>query len=308
MQKVPARFKRVAEAFDDVARARLCESSGSEHSPEDSVDLSDLVISFIERESRRERNSDEADHQEEQRNRSEFNGYCIESDYVGLLRGLFGSEDDEIKQRILAEIKKTSCKVGTGSPLSDFKRRLMTELRDRGFDAGLCKSKWGRSEGFPSGSYEYVDVEVTGTRYIIEVNLAGEFEIARATEGYASLLGLFPPIFVGKVEELKQVVNLMCAAIKDSMGRVDMHAPPWRRRRYMTAKWFGPYRRTTNEAPATRGCGCSSGSTRKRLVGFVPGSTGLSYHCRDDFAWKSDLKKGQLALAFSSTNAFSVNT
>lgn len=40
MADIRVRFKRVAEAFDGVARARLCESSGSEHSPENySLDL-----------------------------------------------------------------------------------------------------------------------------------------------------------------------------------------------------------------------------------------------------------------------------
>ncbi|KAI3985451.1 hypothetical protein MKX01_033765 [Papaver californicum] len=52
--KNPGRFKRVAEAFNEGAKARLCaESSGSEHSaieetsPNDN--LSDLVDSFLER-------------------------------------------------------------------------------------------------------------------------------------------------------------------------------------------------------------------------------------------------------------------
>ncbi|KAM7512775.1 hypothetical protein LguiB_011650 [Lonicera macranthoides] len=62
----------------------------------------------------------------------------------------------------------------------------------------LCKSKSEKSGRIPSGDYEYVDINVNGTRYIIEIFLATEFELA------TSLVELIPNIFVGKIEELKQ--------------------------------------------------------------------------------------------------------
>jgi uncharacterized protein (TIGR01615 family) len=118
--------------------------------------------------------------------------------------------------------------------------------------AGLCKSKWEKTGRYPSGNYEYIDVNVSGNRYIIEVLLAREFEIARPSDKYASLLDVLALIFVGKVEDLKQVVRQMCMAMKESMKSMGMHVPPWRRSGYMNSKWFGSYKRTTNEVPTRK--------------------------------------------------------
>ncbi|KAG5561290.1 hypothetical protein RHGRI_004351 [Rhododendron griersonianum] len=264
MADIRVRFKRVAEAFDGVSRARLCESSGSEHSPENySLDLSDLVESFFEREGREEGengddNGSEVDSLENETKQGECDDHeeNDQSEWESkelLLRGLlFGGgdqgDDDQVKESIRAEVERASRVVGDGPERPGFKRRVMTRLRERGFDAGLCKSKWERNGRVPSGSYEYIDVNVAGgTSYIIDLSLPGEFTIARPTPKYTSLLQNFPPIFVGKVEDLKQIVRLMSNEIKGSLESVDMHVPPWRRHMYMQAKWFGSYKRTTNE-------------------------------------------------------------
>ncbi|XP_057498903.1 uncharacterized protein LOC130783352 [Actinidia eriantha] len=285
------RFKRVAEAFDEAARARrLCQSSGSEHSPEaaSSVDLSDLVKSFVEREGGGGGDGEE-DGEEREGKGSDWE---LEEE----LRGLLGCEDDEIKLNIRGEAEEAYRAMGNGSSLG-LNRGLMTRLRERGFDAGLCKSKWDRIGRLPSGSHEYIEVNTAGTRYIIEVNLASEFEIARPTETYTSLLQLFPQIFVGKVEELKQVVRLMCNATKYSMERVGLHVPPWRRFGYVQAKWFGSYKRTINEVSVKNG---SDSVAKKRSIGFVR-LPEISNHCREDFhfASKVGLKVGQLTIAFN---------
>ncbi|KAL7213664.1 hypothetical protein ACSBR2_016234 [Camellia fascicularis] len=293
-----ARFKRVAEAFDEVARARFCESSGSEYSPpETAVDLSDLVKSFMERESGGgETENEEGDGEDG----FERESYCCDSELKESLIGLLGCDDDnELKRNIVVEIEEAYRVVGNGSS-PEFKRRLMKRLRERGFDAGLCKSKWEKVGRLPSGSYEYIDVKLAETRYIIEFCLAGEFEIARATESYTSLLELFPPIFVGKVEELKQVVRLMCNAVKDSMKSMDMPVPPWRRHRYVQAKWFGSYRRTINEVPIKKGSDTDVGSAKKRSVGFVA-LPAISHHCREGFGSRVGIKVGQLAMALNGT-------
>ncbi|KAI8001741.1 hypothetical protein LOK49_LG09G00145 [Camellia lanceoleosa] len=293
-----ARFKRVAEAFDEVARARLCESSGSEYSPpETAVDLSDLVKSFMERESGGgERENEEGDGE----NGFERESYCCDSELKESLIGLLGCDDDnELKRNIGVEIEEAYRVVGNGSS-PEFKRRLMKRLRERGFDAGLCKSKWEKVGRFPSGSYEYIDIKLAETRYIIEFCLAREFEIARATESYTSLLELFPPIFVGKVEELKQVVRLMCNAVKDSMKSMNMPVPPWRRHGYVQAKWFGSYRRTINEVPIKKGSDTDVGSAKKRSVGFLA-LPAISHHCREGFGSRVGIKVGQLAMALNGT-------
>lgn len=163
--------------------------------------------------------------------------------------------------------------------------------------AGLCKSKWEKTGRFPSGNYEYIDVNVNGNRYIVEVSLDRQFEIARPTDQYASLLNVFPRIFVGKVEELKKIVKLMCSAIKESMKGVDLHVPPWRRKGYMQSKWFGNYKRTTNEVPS-KDAQYGEAVAGKRSVGFEA-KPSISYNCREDFASKVGLRVGHLTAVFN---------
>lgn len=161
----------------------------------------------------------------------------------------------------------------------------------------MCKSKWEKAGNRTSGSYEYIDVNVGVTRYIVEVSLAGEFEIARATPCYASLLENFPRVFVGKVEELKQVVKIMNRAMKKSMKKMDIYVPPWRRLAYMEAKWFGSYyKRTTNEQNNYQKSSFDSSSfSKKRNVGFVP-MQAISFYCRkNSIASNSGIKIGNLA-------------
>lgn len=174
------------------------------------------------------------------------------------------------------------------------------------FSAGLCKSKWGKTGRFPAGHYEYIDINISGKRYIIEVLLSREFEIARPTDQYASLLDVFPAIFVGEVEELKQVVRLVCRAIKSSMKSTDMHVPPWRRNGYMQSKWFGTYKRTTNEVPTGKAETHGKALAGKRSVGF-DAFPAIPYYCRDDFTIsKAGLRIGHLTAALKG-NGMSVH-
>lgn len=164
--------------------------------------------------------------------------------------------------------------------------------------AGLCKSKWDKTGSSPQGNYEYIDVNVAGTRYIVEVFIASEFEIARPTNLYASLLEILPPIFVGKEEELKQIVRIMCKSIKKSLKSIEMHMPPWRRHGYMQAKWFSSYKRTINEVSIKKGSDFKDELVRKRAVGFVPLKGICSYYCRENLSYgsKGSMRVGNLAM------------
>ncbi|KAK2997515.1 hypothetical protein RJ639_025604 [Escallonia herrerae] len=130
---VPVRFKGVAQAFDQVAaRVRVCESSGSEHSPAESLtDLSDLVNSFLERDvqggdgDKRENEHDDC--------QSDCSG---DSDTRDLLRKILSDLDnDDYRERIHGEAEK-ACRVIGNRSAPDFKSRLMAQLREKGFDAG----------------------------------------------------------------------------------------------------------------------------------------------------------------------------
>lgn len=138
------------------------------------------------------------------------------------------------------------------------------------------------------------------SRFIVEVNLVAQFQIARPTDGYMSLLEVFPPIFIGKPEQLKQVVKLMSAAVKESMKSVDMHVPPWRRNGYVQSKWFGSYKRTTNAVPFTGKSepGEAFNVAANRSFGFEALPV-RPYFCRDDFARRVGIKAGQLTAAFN---------
>ncbi|RDX75116.1 hypothetical protein CR513_45047, partial [Mucuna pruriens] len=308
MTRIPVRFQRVAAAFDaDVARVRLCESSGSEHSPESLTDLSHLVKSFMEKNENEEEEEElgavgfeeghHNDNNEEELEKTELS----DSKKREMLQSLFyGNEGDErdAKEKIRREVEAATEVVGNNS-----KRRLMSCLRDRGFDAGLCKSKWEKNGRLTAGDYEYIDVNFSGNRYIVEISLASEFEIARPTNQYSSLLDVFPLIFVGKVEEVNQVVKQMCTAVKGSMKRMNLHVPPWRRNVYMQAKWFSAYKRTTN-AVATKRVSSSLSSESlfpKRSIGFEVQPVN-AHNCRDVYATNTGFRIGHLTAVFNSDN------
>ncbi|XP_058726655.1 uncharacterized protein LOC131598023 [Vicia villosa] len=243
------------DAFDaDMALSgvkRCSESSGSEHSPESLPELSDLVLSFME-DSERSGGGGGGGGGKEKIVRDET-GDEEDLEKIEMLKNfLDGNEDVEEderddKERIRREVEVAiGGLVGSDTSFPGFKRWLMSQLREKGFDAGLCKTKWEKKGKLTAGDYEYIDVNLSGKRYIVEVSLASEFEIARPTNQYSSLLESFPQIYVGKVEDFKRIVRLMSSAIKGSMKRMDLHVAPWRRNLYMQTKWFGSYKRTTN--------------------------------------------------------------
>ncbi|KAL6538589.1 hypothetical protein OROGR_012577 [Orobanche gracilis] len=287
MKKIPVKFRRVAAAFDTSWRV----SDGGDE--ENSADLSDLVNSFLERETREQIDSDDGDERWNWNNT--FDDDVMENNFESrdLLNNLFNGENDAVRGRIHLEVENACREISGGKSSSpDFKRRLLDRLRSRGFDAGLCKSKCETNGRRSYGDYEYVDVSAAGNRYIIEVCLAGEFAIARPTDGYAALLQVFPPVFVGKTDELRQVVKVMCSAIRKSMKSVGILVPPWRRLTYMQSKWFGSYERTTNEIASRR---VGEDLPENRRVEFAPPVRGISFHCRDEFASRAGVRIGKLA-------------
>ncbi|KFK43469.1 hypothetical protein AALP_AA1G129000 [Arabis alpina] len=286
MVQIPGRFNRTAAAFDLVAaRARPpCDSSsGSDHSPEDTTDLWDLVESFMDREVKvlpedvpEEENDDESDDE---------NDY---EDVKERLREILETHGGEERRRIMVEAVNAIGFLGE-------KRHLMAFLRNKGFDAGLCKSRWERFGKNTAGKYEYVDVkEGDKNRLIVETNLAGEFEIARPTTRYLSLLAQLPHVFVGTPEELKKLVRIMCFEIRRSMKRAEIHVPPWRRNGYMQAKWFGHYKRTSNEVVTRVKSGCGP------RVGFEEMVKAATFNgFKEEERKRSGLKIGRLTVAFN---------
>ncbi|CAN1807246.1 hypothetical protein LINPERHAP1_LOCUS24975 [Linum perenne] len=139
---------------------------------------------------------------------------------------------------------------------------LMSEisgrLRNAGYKSAICRTKWRSSPDIPSGEHTFVDVVDNSSkkrgevRIIIELNFRPEFEIAKASEEYNKLVRRLPEVFVGKVDRMKDVIKIVCLAAKKCMKEKKMHMGPWRKYRYMQAKWLGtPVERKTPAASSS---------------------------------------------------------
>ena len=171
-----------------------------------------------------------------------------------LREALADATSDAAAARIRAEAERAvRDAVRNGGDV--IRKRVVERLRARGFDAGVCRSSWERTGSVPAGSHEYVDVTAAASatgrraRYIVEVNVAGEFEIARPSAEYQDLLLSLPPVLVATPEAFRGVAAAMCAAAAESIRGAGMHLPPWRRARYVQAKWSAPYERVAAAAP-----------------------------------------------------------
>ncbi|KAJ4703489.1 Protein of unknown function (DUF506) [Melia azedarach] len=139
-----------------------------------------------------------------------------------------------------------------GACRSCLMREVSGRLRNAGYNSAICKSKWRSSPYIPSGEHTFIDVmENSSTkkgevRVIIELNFRAEFEMARANEEYNKLVLRLPEVFIGKVERLTNVIKILCTAAKKCMKEKKMHMGPWRKQRYMQAKWLSPCERTTS--------------------------------------------------------------
>ncbi|KAF9610606.1 hypothetical protein IFM89_023494 [Coptis chinensis] len=156
------------------------------------------------------------------------------------------------------ETLKTTQSAGTicicQRPMAQGCRKcLMSDISDglckAGYNSAICKSKWKSSPDIPSGEHTYIDVVDKNTkkremRLVIELNFRAEFEMARASVEYNQLVNNLPEVFVGKAERLRTLIKIMCSAAKTCMREKKMHMGPWRKQKYMQAKWFGTCKRT----------------------------------------------------------------
>ncbi|XP_057965815.1 uncharacterized protein LOC131156284 [Malania oleifera] len=256
------RAKRVTDPLDDMAKARLIgkgvpesayvSSSSSEQSADGDGDgdgdaspcLSGLVHDFLEPVTQSLNNESESEHVE------------LVSDQTGLILNLLnprvGDDADSflslLSSHVSKAVKAFSC-LRSNRPI--FRPSVMNFLRNIGYNAAICKAEWPSRANLTAGSYEYIDVVNSETRYLIDLDFSGAFEIARPTDHYVRLLQCLPSVYIGGAEELKKIVKAMCDEAKTSLKSRNLHLPPWRKNRYMLNKWFGPYRRMVCLIPAT---------------------------------------------------------
>ncbi|XP_044486969.1 uncharacterized protein LOC123212016 [Mangifera indica] len=139
-------------------------------------------------------------------------------------------------------------------------RSIVTDgLLALGYDASICKSHWEKSPSCPAGAYEYIDVIIQGERLIIDIDFRSEFEIARSTKTYKSILQTLPCIFVGKADRLQKIISIISEAAKQSLKKKGMHIPPWRKADYIKAKWLSPHPRSHAKIETNQPLGLSEG-------------------------------------------------
>ncbi|CAK7350578.1 unnamed protein product [Dovyalis caffra] len=137
---------------------------------------------------------------------------------------------------------------------------VSSRLRNASYNSAVCKTKWRSSPDITSGEHTFMDVienssSIRGDlRVIIELNFRAEFELAKASQEYNQLVHRLPEVFVGKVERLKSVIKIVCLAAKKCMKEKKMHLGPWRKERYMQAKWLATTcERSTSMPPMSMG-------------------------------------------------------
>ncbi|KAK7345876.1 hypothetical protein VNO77_16489 [Canavalia gladiata] len=154
------------------------------------------------------------------------------------------------ERNLLADTTRIVEKNKTCKRKDSFCRKIVTDgLLALGYDASVCKSRWEKSPSYPAGEYEYIDVMMGKERVLIDIDFRSEFEIARSTKTYKTILQNLPYIFVGKCDRLQSIVAIVSEAAKQSLKKKGMHVPPWRRAEYVKAKWLSPYTRTTTTTP-----------------------------------------------------------
>ncbi|KAI3682578.1 hypothetical protein L1987_82648 [Smallanthus sonchifolius] len=273
-----ARMKRVTDPLDDRVKDRIVGrdrrepvyvSSGSEDSARSggneshdddsssSLCLSELLDCFLQHGGGAEEdgegcNANSDDDGKEVDSDSECDSERTDA-VIQILISTFRNQNvDRFRNLLLANVLKgIEIFQSARSNKQILRRNVMLFLQNNGYNAAICRTKWESCGGLTSGNYEFIDVvrSDSGTRYYIDVNFAGEFDIARETEQFKRLSQHLPTVFVGKSEDLKQIVKLLSDATRRSLKSRGLLLPPWRKNRFMQNKWFGPYRRTVNCTP-----------------------------------------------------------
>ncbi|KAK1293903.1 hypothetical protein QJS10_CPA16g00504 [Acorus calamus] len=198
-----------------------------------------------------------------------------------MLRDLIDPDGgDRFRTRLVEKVEEAvDAFSALRSNRSALRRAVMGVLRESGYNAGVCKTRWATSGNLTGGNHEFIDV-IAGPvggggdprRYVVDLDFAGEFEIARPTAEYGRVMEAMPRgVVVVEAEGLRRAVRAVAEAARRSMKARGLSLPPWRKARYAITKWLGPYRRSTTSAVSSSVVVSSgSGSVGCRAVGFDP--------------------------------------
>ncbi|KAG2534589.1 uncharacterized protein LOC120691316 [Panicum virgatum] len=164
-------------------------------------------------------------------------------DTLEALKGLVQSAS-VAERNLLADASRIADKCGkSGKGKAEYRRAVADGLRALGYDAAVCKSRWEKTPSYPAGDHEYIDAMVgkEEVRLIVEVDFRSQFELARSTKAYRAALQALPPLFVGTLDRLGQIVAVVAESARQSLKKKGLHFPPWRKPEYMRAKWLSPH-------------------------------------------------------------------
>ncbi|KZV37154.1 hypothetical protein F511_15074 [Dorcoceras hygrometricum] len=239
-----------------------------EFSGDPGINLSDTVFEFLSEDNERLSSisssycEEEEEQQQEQENENDnINGNAKDDDknswetQLQLLQATI-SRTSCLESRIRKTVKEALNEAqhatnvcACRTPEQQGCRKCLMEhvcrrLQNSGFNSAICRSKWRSSPDIPSGEHTFLDVIDTSNpkkgevRVIIELNFRAEFELARANPEYDKLVKALPEIFIGKIERLLALLKILCTAAKRCMKARKQHMGPWRKHRYMQAKWL----------------------------------------------------------------------
>ncbi|KAJ6796868.1 Uncharacterized protein M6B38_220665 [Iris pallida] len=249
-----SRLKRLFEKqFPKLAGGAASEPPEPEQQPS-TVCLDRMVLSFMEEGTEKSSSSARCG----RRRCNCFHGNCDDSsdddffddpppisaagDAADIVKGLVPCESVE-ERNLLADAAKIveSANRSKATKNKDDAVGIVAEgLRSLGFDACVCRSRWEKTPSIPAGEYGYIDVIVGSDRLILDIDFRSEFEIARSTKNYRSVLQSLPTVFVGKPDRLQRIVSVVSDAARVSLKKKGLHVPPWRKPGYMKAKWLSP--------------------------------------------------------------------
>ncbi|XP_004289090.1 PREDICTED: uncharacterized protein LOC101298943 [Fragaria vesca subsp. vesca] len=262
--------------------------------------LSDMVLGFIEEPAaathafQADSMTSGSDEEEEDQAASVEENKAFWDEQHQLLQATLhrtSSIESKIRQatkEVLRETIDSTCCRCSREVAGDCRNCLQSEICNRlislGYNCAICKSKWKSSASTPSGEHTYLEVLDNSnpkrgeTRVVIELNFRAEFEMARASQDYNRLISFLPEVFVGKAERLRALIKILCNAAKKCMKEKKMHLGPWRKHKYMQAKWFAAFQRSTPGLLQVGGCGNRPPKPRASMLTFDLSETMPGFH------------------------------
>ncbi|KAF5837973.1 hypothetical protein DUNSADRAFT_3634 [Dunaliella salina] len=95
-----------------------------------------------------------------------------------------------------------------------------------------------QSSCFARAAHSFIVVQREGQpSLIVDPSFRAQFHLGRSDDAYCSFLATVPPLFVGTLDVLEELVNTCAAAMAAAFSRQNMPTPPWRQGHVMLCRW-----------------------------------------------------------------------